>query len=77
MVEDNLRPSVLDMEEWSDRCSFLGVLAMDRSSCSMQEYTSSFSLKSGPAEPLQKEKKPTIIIISYRYYQYYYSEVMR
>lgn len=48
----NLRPSVRVMEVCSDFWSFRGVLAIDKSSCSMHEYTSSFKLKSFGAELL-------------------------
>ena len=53
---DSLRPSVRLMDECSDFCSLRGVLAIDRSSCSMHEYTSSFRLKSARAWQLQPRK---------------------
>lgn len=37
MVADNFRPSVREMDEWSDFCSLRGVDAIDKSSCNMHE----------------------------------------
>lgn len=51
-MADNLRPSVREMDECSDFCSLRGVDAIDKSSCSMHEYTSNFILKSGWADVL-------------------------
>lgn len=56
-MAESLRPRVREMDEWSDFWSFRGVEAMDRSSWSMHEYTSSFNWKSGPAPLLGVEKK--------------------
>lgn len=58
-MADNLRPSVREMDECSDFCSLRGVDAIDKSSCSMHEYTSNFILKSGWADVLF-ESTPTL-----------------
>lgn len=60
-MADNLRPSVREMDECSDFCSLRGVDAIDKSSCNMHEYTSSFNLKSGWAEVLKNQHTNTII----------------
>ena len=53
-VAESLRPSVLEMDVCSDFCSLRGVEAIDRSSCNMHEYTSSFMLKSAFVEAKTK-----------------------